>query len=286
MPYVSEELNGVQHLAASLFLGSQDLMAMYTLYCDDSGTHAESSVAVASCLISTVDKWDKFLGAWCEASRDEGFHVFHRADFEGNYGPFDSLIWRDTVKKERTLNRLIDIVLDTAEVGFSVSVFKEDYDEMIPLDIRDKFSLGKNHYTFAFRTIIGWIKKWRNENSIVRPMNYVFDRMSKGKGEIMAQFDVPIRYPEFGMKDFGTSEGCYSFADKAYIVPLQAADLCAWEVYRSMNTRSEPFRDSFKRLFRPPEGSQLKSKFHNRDSLAELVRLVRQHEWSFGKMEP
>jgi hypothetical protein len=76
MPSECGEYNAIKHLAASLFLGSQDLMAMYTLYCDDSGTHSESSTAIASCLISTVDKWDKFLEEWCAANRDEGVWSF------------------------------------------------------------------------------------------------------------------------------------------------------------------------------------------------------------------
>jgi hypothetical protein len=80
---------------------------MFTLYCDDSGTHKESPIAIAACLVSTVDKWDQFLKAWCSASMAEQFGVFHRADFEGNYPPFDSIAWKDKAKKERTLNRLI-----------------------------------------------------------------------------------------------------------------------------------------------------------------------------------
>jgi hypothetical protein len=221
-----------------------------------------------------------------------GFGVFHRADFEGNHDAFDSPVWKDAVKKERTLNRLIGIIQSTAEVGFTVAVMKEDYDKVIPENIRDKFHLGKNHYTFAFRTIIGSIMKWRREQGVTQPMNYVFDRMSEGKGEIMAQFEIPIRVGEQGMKDLGTSRDCYSFADKAYVVPLQAADLCAWEAYRYMNTvvsippdkNKWPIRDSFRLLYRSPETS-LKLVYHNKQSLANLVELVRAQEWTFGKME-
>jgi hypothetical protein len=260
-------------------------MAMYTLYCDDSGTHEQSEVVVAACLISTIDRWDNFLSEWCKASRDEEFGVFHMADFEGNHPPFGASEWRDTIKRKRTLERLISIIRDSVMMGYAVGIVKKDYDAVVSKTIRDKFGLGKNHYTFAVRSMIGRIHKWRAENHITQPMNYVFDRMSKGKGEIIKQFDTPIRHPEHGLRDFGMFNGCYSFADKAYIVPLQGADICAWEALRYMTNvamrppeKRQSVRDSYSRLYQPP----IRVQWHNKDSLGQMVKTVKNHTWSFG----
>jgi len=72
---------------------------MFSFYCDDSGTHKQSPVAVAACLVSSVNKWALFQKAWCEVNAAENFGVFHMADFEGNYDRFATEEWRDTAKK-------------------------------------------------------------------------------------------------------------------------------------------------------------------------------------------
>jgi hypothetical protein len=54
---------------------------MFTLYCDDSGTHAQSDVAIAGCYISTVEQWQEFRRNWDEINAREDFGVFHMADF-------------------------------------------------------------------------------------------------------------------------------------------------------------------------------------------------------------
>jgi len=51
------------------------------VYFDDSGTHAESPIAVAACYAATKTQWDEFVRNWDDARREEGFDVFHMADF-------------------------------------------------------------------------------------------------------------------------------------------------------------------------------------------------------------
>lgn len=251
-------------------------MAICSFYCDDSGTHAQSPVAVAACLISSLERWTEFQRAWCEANAAENFGVFHMADFENNYERFDGPEWRDQKKKERTLNRLIKAIQDNVEVGVGAAVVKSDYDKVVPPEIRERYALGDNHYTFAVRTCIGHVLKWRRENGHVEPMSYVFDRMSKGKGEIINIFDTAAEQGRGAeLRDFGMHKDCWSFADKAAIVQLQGADICAWETLRFLtNTflrpkeRKQQMRKSLAVLYKNP----LYLHLHNEQTLTELIR--------------
>ena len=63
---------------------------MLTLYCDHSGTHRASDVAVAACYVATVEQWDEFRRNWNEANERENFGVFRMADFVGRQKQFAS----------------------------------------------------------------------------------------------------------------------------------------------------------------------------------------------------
>jgi hypothetical protein len=57
------------------------VMLMFCLYCDDSGTHPKSDIAIAGCYIATVDQWKELKRNWDETNAKENFGVFHMADF-------------------------------------------------------------------------------------------------------------------------------------------------------------------------------------------------------------
>jgi hypothetical protein len=254
---------------------------MFTFYCDDSGTHSESAVAVAACLISSIDKWTEFQKNWCEIDQAENFGVFHMADFENNHDRFSAQEWQGEEKKNRTLSRLIEAIRNNVQTGMAVAVVKSDYDKFVPQDLRDRHSLGKNHYTFAIRTCIGHVLRWRKQNGHTQPMNYVFDRMGKGKGEINKMFEVALGGGEDALRDLGIYKDGWSFADKSGVVELQGADICAWETFRYMTSvfmrpkdKQQPMRWSFGLLYKEP----LLLACHNEKTLTELVRREQENQ--------
>ena len=44
--------------------GKHWTLIMFTLYFDDSGTHRESDIAVAACLIASDTKWESIHDRW------------------------------------------------------------------------------------------------------------------------------------------------------------------------------------------------------------------------------
>lgn len=60
---------------------------------------------------------------------------------------------------------------------------------------------------------------------------YVFDQMSKGKGEIIRIFKEFETSPS---NFLGVVPAGYTFENKEAVIPLQAADMLAWHVHRHM----------------------------------------------------
>jgi hypothetical protein len=201
-------------------------MAMATAYFDDSGTHSESNSAIAACLIATVKQWRRFTKAWQKASNKAGFKTFHMSEFAARRGEF--LGWSDT-KRQRVLLRLCTIVTEYVDSGSAVGILKQDYDRIIQGDFRNY--CGRYHYTFAIRHCAKAARLWTNRNS-EPSIQYVFDQMSKGKGEIMDLMNDAMRRPGKGsLRGFG-------FQDKTYFPPLQAVDILAWSYFQLVQEKT------------------------------------------------
>lgn len=193
-------------------------MAFITAHFDDSGTHPESSFAVAACILASEKQWRKFNREWMKAEKKEKFGVFHTADFAAGHGNFDG--W-DAPRKSRVFQQLCSIIAAHARIGWGIAVRKKDYDTIIQEPFREY--CGRYHYTFCVRQCATRIGVWRQQRKKEWELRYVFDRMSRGKGEIMHAMDRA-----------GGLDG-YGFDDKSKILPLQAADIFAWATLQGMH---------------------------------------------------
>jgi len=244
-------------------------MAMFSLYCDDSGTHAGSPCAVAACLVAPVAQWERFVDDWQRANDKENFGVFHMADFVSRHKQFASSEWQEDNKRDRTIKRLISIITTRSTIGFFNVVDKVAYDEEVPDNLKEKLTLGHNHYTFAVRMCLAKVLKWRMKYNHKEPIQFVFDRLSKGQGEISSVMQHCL---SDGIDNgFGIEPSGWSFQDKSRILPLQAADILAWETLHHMRSvvlaGNGKTRGSYNALLKMPTDHG----WHHRKTLKELV---------------
>jgi hypothetical protein len=252
---------------------------MLTLYCDDSGTHAQSPVAVAACYVAPVLQWEHFVKDWNSANEAENFGVFHMADFVAKKEQFARPEWLDNEKRKRIICRLINIIGTRAKHGFFSAIEKEGYDREVPQEFRDKRKLGNNHYTFAVRMAMAKMLKWRmTYGYTTQPIEFVFDQLSKGKGEINQVFEAALKEGAEKALLHGVSRDAgWSFQSKAKILPLQAADILAWESLHYMQKvflpeEKEKPRKSYLALLEKPLGRS----YHDGESLRRWVAAVKE----------
>jgi hypothetical protein len=255
-----------------------DLISMFTLYCDDSGTHPKSDIAVAACYISTVEQWTEFKRNWDEANARYNFGVFHLADFVSRHEQFAAPEWADKVNRDRTIQALINLIKTRALIGFSAVVVKSAFDEVIVGNKSLQEKYGDNHYAFVVRLCTSLVDRWRQKHKYDASIQYIFDRLSKGKGEINTLFEMLLKGGDDAMRRYGVHKDCWSFQDKAQVTQLQAADIWAWENYRYMRTNvlavldgpKAPIRRSYLALRESP----VQVRYHTLESLQELSRRV------------
>jgi hypothetical protein len=234
--------SAIGHIIESAYLGRSGgvNVAAITMYIDDSGTSPKHEVAVAAGWISPLQQWKKFEGDWKRAKKVDGdqFDCFHMSPcvYSGKKTEFENWSYP---KKQRVIRRLRNIIKQRAVRGFCMSVKKKDYDELVPADLR--LARGQYHYTWVVRNVLGQIHRWREANNVTEPIEYIFDWMKPAdprRIEIENAFALVEENPE-AQKNFGIRKGCCHFRDRCEVLPLQAADILAWLLYRGTLHREE-----------------------------------------------
>jgi hypothetical protein len=205
-------------------------MAKWSVYFDDSGTHSQSDIAVAACYVAPASQWLKFQRAWSKAAEQEGFRVFHMAEFNARQGDFKG--WDDP-KRERVIRKLVAIIRRCTTHGIALGLPKSDYDAVMPADLKKK--MGNHHYSWCVKLCFGEIEKWRDRCSLTAPMAYVFEKGTRGAtGELIDALTKYAKTQADALRRYGLETSGFSFQKKDDAVQLQAADILAWETCHQM----------------------------------------------------
>jgi hypothetical protein len=259
----------VKALASSLCLGEADFMAMMTVYFDDSGTHHQSDIAVAACLVSDVMRWESYESEWNSVLDEAGIREsgFHMAKFVARRSPFDG--WTED-KRDKVIKALIGTIERHVFAGMATAVVKKVYDTYVTGRLRAR--LGNYHYTFAVQSCLAFVEEWRRSSVVLEPMQYVFDRMGSGKHEIIKLFD-DIAKREMAVA-FGIEPNGYAFNNKRLVVQLQAADILAWEAYRYARDHQSTDRTARKSFQSMVDHIDIRTRFFDASGLPGFVNDV------------
>ena len=282
------------HVSAMLDRTGLDwLLYMYDfeIYWDDSGTHKESPIAVAACYVATKEQWDLAVREWSEVQAVEGFGAFHMADFMAHpsVGKKPFCDW-DQRKRDRVYYRLASIINTRVRMGFALAVPKKHFDTYL-LSTLMKDEQGKEHFTFAVKSVLGWVAEWHERYGLGKSVQYVFSLMSKGKGEIMQIFDLLKEHPEIAQRlgfKYRDPDGLM-FQNMESFKPLQAADILAWNTYnfmqreirRGLPDNFAPLHPYFDKLW--TDGPRMRIAFFREGHLRDAAADMRAYEEREGR---
>lgn len=211
-------------------------MAAFHFFMDDSGTSPNQSVAVAAGWIAKAPSWHLFDREWRKIQNDPShkFSCMHMSEFAfgGQGTEFEN--W-NLPKKEAVLNKLSLLVRRRALKGFALGVVKKDFDDIVPPELRN--AGHENHYTYAVRSVMGMIHKWREANGLLgTQIEYFFDFMEprdRRRREIEGVF-ASVGTPQENLVKYGLKRGGFNFKERCPLPALQAADMFAWTIYRAI----------------------------------------------------
>jgi hypothetical protein len=187
---------------------------------DDSGTHENSDVVVMGGIVTTSEDWEAFEPPWRAMLDCYGIDKMHMSRCENGWGPFDG--W-DREKKERCIDAFSDIVARSKGRILASAVSRADWDQVVvETNISDWFS---DPLDFLFSTCM--------QRALV-------SRRASGPKdeEIAVMFDSRDQNIKFWTdlsrgyeRRWPDRLAGFSFGAMKIVLPLQAADMIAYETF-------------------------------------------------------
>ena len=197
-------------------------MVMLDAYVDESGTHDASAVVAVAAYLSTPDRWLKFEADWKAALAEKRLNVFHMNKFSNRAKPFDS--WSDN-ERASFLNRLIEIINANVIMSNGILISRARFNSLLSSRVRAHYGI----YGVAIYFLIMDIARGLEPTEKDVWVSYVLEDGAVGKGEITGVItsiigDVEL-CREYRLKSL-------RFESKKCLMPLQAADILAYELYK------------------------------------------------------
>lgn len=206
-------------------------------YFDESGTHADPKVFTLAGFVAAEDAWAAFEPRWQAVLHSEGIKVFHMVDFAQRRGEFETG-WKDENRRRSFLGRLLDVIIEARPHGFTFSVFIPDYGEVFASAVANApdGDLLSEPYVFCLQGCMQAIAA--KVESILLPsekVSLIFDRNKAIAGMAKNAHDDLLIGREWDPIFYKGVD----FKDKADFIPLQAADILAYESHVYWRNRSE-----------------------------------------------
>jgi hypothetical protein len=215
---------------------------MLSAYFDESGTHQDSPVCVVAGLVASPKQWMRFTPAWQKILDDFDIPEFHMKHFAHSVGPFRG--W-DQDRRDKLMRRLIPLIQRVASYRVWTAIVMEDYRGVFE-DDDHLFSLC----AFGCASRLKWLARQRGDHFYIP---YMFEHGGTGSSRAFQSFNNLLAR---GRADFYRM-GPLSVGERRKSLPLQAADLHAYEVFKyfadQLSRSQRGVRKSYQELMRIPE---------------------------------
>ncbi|MCA9454688.1 MAG: DUF3800 domain-containing protein [Nitrospiraceae bacterium] len=215
----SIEPSGVSRFSF-LWQGAHPVVLMLTAYLDDSGHKDDASAPIFSVggVVAPKEAWSQFEMEWGEVLKSFQVKQAHMKHFAHKRGEFEG--WSED-KRRAFLGQLMKIM--DVYVNFYVGAVLpvEDF-KNLPAQKRNELN---DPYFACFQVSIHGVGIYVEAHFPDEKVDIVFDRRAKSKGLGGELFDRCIECLEVGNR-----LGTLTFGTNLDFLPLQAADLVAYEL--------------------------------------------------------
>lgn len=221
---VLEKVSGVSRVSRVAHPASSRLRVLGVLiaYFDDS---ADDDLVCMAGYVSTAEKWEEFELRWKEVLVKYGISFFHMKEYAHRTGEFQG--WPEE-KRVALMKELIAVIQACVLYGVAVAISAKDYESEFPEELK-KFL--RNPYYLAVYSCLSQALNYHMKNHADEEIAFVWDEKSKVAAE-MQRIYVAYKAADFIPRP--ELLGSLTFADDKKFVPLQAADLLAYE-YRKFH---------------------------------------------------
>jgi hypothetical protein len=219
-----------------------DHVMVMEAYFDESSTHDNSPVMCVAGYLLTADNAAHLSREWGRTLTEFGMDHFHAAEFPHAA----SKLGFNQQKRNDLMQKLVGIIRRRVEIGIAVSVSETDFGQVEP----PKWTKG-DPYLFAVLFALSGVVAWAEKISYTGEISYIFEAghamEAQAHRAIGMMKDTTSRYLRYRS---------HAFVKKRDALPLQAADLLAYEWCRELrrintpNPRNRPMRKSLESLLK------------------------------------
>lgn len=262
MLYLTFPRQGVDSLVDELsrtFLADLDgWVAVFRAYLDESGTHADSPAIAVAGYVARRSAWNRFVPKWRRTLSP--IKVFHSTDCNGFYGEWKG--W-ERAARDAKVARLLPLLPAIDGFGVAIGVVLRDVEEV--LSVRPHL---RRYWGNGYRACIQWcISRIRDRlheaGRVSEPLAIVHERN---------QYKADAEEAYEWIKENDDESGqfiSFSFGSKEKYVPLQAADILAYEVHKRLQNIEAKPRKSFEALM--SEETEPRIYFYDKHNFGELI---------------
>ncbi len=196
-------------------------MAMYSAYFDES-TGNGSPVLVVAGFLSNDAHWGLFESEWKAALAEFGIKVFKASHCATRKGEFRGM---DDPTRRALMSKLLETIGRRVQFGFASVVHVKDFSQLF--QGHERREIG-SPYNLCCLTCAVQIGEWAKANHQVEPVGYFFDSGHRNAREAL---DTLLEQKN----DSSLIEyriGLITFESDDMLIPIQAADLAAYEVWK------------------------------------------------------
>jgi hypothetical protein len=208
---------------------------MLKAFLDDSGSDGDSRWFVLAGYVGTVEGWDRFDPVWRSVLHaPPRIEHFKATEAERRRDQFDGF----TIdQRDAKLDALIEVIHKCAERSICSRVRQKDYNEIVKGNIPRAWD---SPYYFLFSFLIGHAVLTERFERVAEQTEFVFDSDER--------HDEPSRRLATELEPYSSfTEGIAKvhYQSEKLFLPLQAADLLAWQIRRAFCVTEEPRRKQF-----------------------------------------
>lgn len=197
-------------------------------YIDESGTHDGSVVTVMAGFVATQEQWTALERDWTFLLRMQGLTHVHAVDLFHTDGEFKGWTVNRKIQFAEALERLC---MQYTRFGFAARMANADYERVFIAGNRPKKPQLDSRYGVCFRLCLSFIPKMIDEviETSGIELHVILEAGHKNAGDARRLYDLFKKQADPALTKAVSS---LAFADKKSCIPLQAADIIAYPIFR------------------------------------------------------
>jgi hypothetical protein len=247
---------------------------MFQVYLDESADQKRKHVYAMGGWLADLDTWTSFIPKWQKRIADERtLASFHMADCESGWADFHG--WAKE-RRQSLIKDLIKLIVDADVRGFGAAISMNDYQEVYNAAVSDEQRdlLGKGDpHLLVFMQCALEICMSINHLPETEKVSFVYHAKPEIEYKTQRYFDIVKNESNLL---FSTRLGTLNFSTKEDLLPLQAADIVAYELMKTLLNRKQRPELAVRKSFAAinPKISAETTRFFDKPALSRLLELT------------